>query len=234
MKGRDRQQRPQPARQGPNRQVPPSSGPPAGASGTTPGAADGGKTVDQVVADAVRKGYQVVEENIRQGRAAAERVRAGSYGVSEIPSEIRTVANRLLTLGMELGTIWFQLIAAVMRDPKLRTAFEEDLAPRTAPTVRPVSPPVAYRVRCSREVEHSLSLHPLSSPAVPAVAGLYSIEPNAPSISRERVTFRRNPDDSLLVQINVPDEIPAGTYNGVLIDRDTHEPIGTLRLRILA
>jgi hypothetical protein len=212
MKGSDRVQRSQRTRETPNR----------------------GKTVEEVVSEAVRKGYEVVEENLRQGRQAAQRLRLGTYKSSEIRGELGSFGNRLLQLGMELGATWVQLVAAIVRDPQLRFAFEEagQETPGTAATVQPVSPPIAYRVRCSREVEHSLALHPLHRPMVPTVAGLYSLDADV-SIPPGRVTFRRE-GDSLVVHINVPDDLPAGTYNGAVIDRDTQEPIGTLRLRIVA
>lgn len=206
-----------------------------GPTGQAQTAAGDGKTVEQVVAEAVRKGYEVVGENIRQGRQAAERMRARSYTPAEIPGELRRFADRLLQLSMELGTTWFQLIGAILRDPQLREAFEgagQEAAPRPAEQVQPVSPPIVYTVRCSRTVEHSLKLHPLTGPVQPTIAGLHSIAPGGHSVAPGRVTFRRNPDGSLLVNITVPDEVPAGTYNGAVIDRDTHEAIGTLRLRI--
>lgn len=236
MKGSERARRSRPPRGHPNRQPPPPDPDPVDATGAEQAqTTGGGKTVEQVVAEAVRRGYDVVGENIRQGRHAAERMSAGSYKAAEVPGELRRFTNRLLQLGMDLGTTSFQLIGAVLRDPQMRAAFEgldQEAAARPAEHVQPASPPIVYTVRCSRTVEHSLNLHPLSGPAHPTVAGLHSIGPGRHSIPHGRVTFHRNPDGSLLVNINVPDEIPAGTYNGAVVDRDTHEAIGTLRLRI--
>jgi hypothetical protein len=214
MKGSDRSQRPEPLRQSPNRQ-------PAG-----------GKTVEEVVNEAVRKGYEVVEENLRQGRQAAQRLRLGTYESSEIRAELGKFGNRLLQLGMEFGTTWVQMIAAVLRDPQLRFAFEEAAqeVPQTAATVQPVSPPITYRIRGSRVVEHSLTLHPLRRPTVSAVSGLYSTD-GKDSIPPGSVTFKRE-DNTLVVDINVPNNTPAGTYVGAVVDRDTHDAIGTLRLQI--
>jgi hypothetical protein len=236
MKGTERARRSRPLRETPNRQPSPSDINPVDATGAAQTEAAGdGKTVEQIVAEAVRRGYDVVGQNILQGRQAAERMRARNYGPAEIPGELRRFADRLFQLAMEIGTTWFQLIGAILRDPQLREAFEgagQAAAPRPAEQVQPVSPPIVYTVRCSRTVEHSLKLHPLSRPAQPTVAGLHSIGPGRHSIAPGRVTFHRNPDGSLRVNINVPDEVPAGVYNGAVIDRDTHEAIGTLRLQI--
>ena len=238
MKGSDRARRAQPGRETPNRQPGMATDAPGGQAGAAQAQADrDGKTVEQIVAEAVRKGYDVVGENIRQGRQAAQRMRTRTYEANEIPGELRSFANRLFQLGMELGTTWFELIGAILRDPQLREAFEgtRQPVPRPAGQAQPVSPPIVYTVRCSRPVEHSLRLHALSRPAHPTVAGLHSIEQGGHSIPAGRVTFDRHPEDgSLLVYINVPDEVPPGTYNGAVIDRDTHEAIGTLRVRIRA
>src|SRR5437764_3521157 len=223
MRSSDRPRRRPADRQTPNRRPGMATGGSSGGANGTGGsggtqgqAALGSKTIEQVVAETLHKGYGVVEDNLRQSRHAAQRLRRGTYEPSEIPAELGKFANRLLQLGMELGAPWVELTAAMLRDQQLRFAFEEagQEALRTAEAVQPVSPRIVYRIRCSREVEHLLTLHPLRRPTVPAIAGLYSIAPNAPPIPAERVTFRPNPEDgSLLVHINVPEDTPAGIYS---------------------
>ena len=58
--------------------------------------------VDEVVAHAVRVGYQVIGENIRQGRVAADRLRAGDYSMRELPDELGQLSRRLLQLTRDL------------------------------------------------------------------------------------------------------------------------------------
>ena len=45
--------------------------------------------VSDAVAHAVKMGYDVITENIRQGREAAERFRQGEYSVREVPGDLR-------------------------------------------------------------------------------------------------------------------------------------------------
>jgi hypothetical protein len=205
--------------------------------GPTSAAPSGSKTVDQVVADAVRRGYEVVEENIRQGRQAAERMRLGTYRSGEIPGEMSAVINRLVRLGAELSTAWFQMIAAVMRDPQLAAAFEDvgqSRPPSAAqPPRRTATPRITHQIHGSRTCEVSYNVSPLSTPAIPTVPDLVcSEDPQGPPV---KVAVRGDPNSGALVlHIEVTDAHPAGTYRGNVIDRNTRKRIGTVELRIPA
>jgi hypothetical protein len=239
MKGSDRVSRPEPAQKGPDRRFPPLKDRPLGAAaprtGPTSSASTGGKTVEEVVAEVVRTGYEVVEENIRQGRQAAERLRLGTYQSGDIPDDMGMVVNRLVRLGMDLSTTWFQLVAAVLRDPRLLSALEDtgpSRPPGTRRTPGRAAPPrIIHRVRCRRKFDVLPTLSRVTSPAVPTVAGLFSSEADVDPI--RSVTLKYDPHArSLVLDIDVPDAQPSGTYHGVFIDRDTNEPVGTVRLRI--
>ncbi len=232
-----RESRPEPERQGPDRTLPPLRDR-LGTGSKTRSRASGGapigtaKSVEQVVAETVRAGYEVIEENIRHGRHAAERLRQGTYRSSDLPGDLGRVMNRLISLGMDLSTTWFQLVAAILRDPRLATAFEgTDAAGVPAPRAAPRrTPRIIYRVRCSRPNEIEFNPQDLSQPAIPAVAGLHLLDRDAPPI---QVRFDSDRESGVLaVVIDVQDAQPPGTYNGAVVDRDTHQPIGTLRLKI--
>jgi hypothetical protein len=110
--------------------------------------------VSDAIADAVRRGYQVIGENIEQGRAAAEQFRAGQYNIRDVPYDLNQMALRLLTLTRELSTTACDILEKVLRDPNLAAATgrnpagAEDKAgaanaPRAAspPSFRPPPPP---------------------------------------------------------------------------------------------
>lgn len=112
--------------------------------------------VSDAIADAVRRGYQVIGENIEQGRAAAEQFRAGQYSIRDVPYDLNQMALRLLTLTRELSTTACDILEKVLRDPSLaagmqrRSGAEEgqpDAAPASAPrtseppSFRPAPPP---------------------------------------------------------------------------------------------
>ena len=239
----DRIRRPDLDRSGPIRDPLSAAAPPPGAEAGGP--VDGGQaaspTVDEVVARAVRVGYQVIEENIRQGCIAAQRVRSNDYRMSDIPDDASKTIARLAQLTLQLSTTWFDVIAATMRDPALQSAFAckpEDVA-RARPERRADGAPasavvaVGFSVRGSRSVEvMPVSLQSLDSPALPTIGGLYSPDPNLPAI--RKAVFRVAADGSgPVVEIHVPDDHPPGVYHGVIIDRDSQRPLGTLTVRVL-
>jgi hypothetical protein len=193
------------------------------------------KKPEHVVAAAVRSGYKVVEENIRQGRAAAERLGAGQYRMEDVPSEIIALAKRMMRLTGELGMTWFEFLAAVMRDPEFRNIFEARAPNHDAtPTAKPPAAPVQLgaRVLGRRRAEViASSLSPLPAPAVPHVAKLRALDEAKPAI--DRVSFRPADDGKgLVVVVRIPDNHPPGVYVGTIVDRNTHHPIGTLRVEV--
>jgi len=195
-------------------------------------------TVDEVVAQAVRMGYHVIEENIQQGRLAAERVRNNDYRASDMSDDAANAAKRLVRLARELSTTWFDLIAAAMRDPGLQSALARPTEAATQARharerMQATAVPVASIVRSSRQVEvMPLTLQAPDGPAVPTITGLYSTDPRLPPITT--VVFRIASDKrGPLVEIYVLDDQPPGTYNGVVVDSDSQRPLGTLTVRVL-
>jgi hypothetical protein len=194
------------------------------------------KTVDEVISHAVHTAYQVAEENIRQGRLAAEKLRKGDFQTSDISDSAKTVTSRMMDLAKELSMVWVEMIAAIVRDPELRAFFDrtpQDAArqePASAKSAAPLS--VTYRVNSRKPTEVVLSpLTPLAHPVDPAVTGLLSLNRDAPAI--HGVLFTIRPDGGLQVNIDIPDDQPSGSYAGTVVDRDSHQPIGTLGVRIL-
>lgn len=82
---------------------------------TTPmqgAASQAGSTVQQ----AVRIGYQVIEDNIEQGREAAARISKGSYGYTDAQSDILQLSNRLLQASRDLTSTYFDALESLIRE----------------------------------------------------------------------------------------------------------------------
>jgi hypothetical protein len=114
MAKNERVTRPEPERDGPIR-----DGRPTGGSGPANPAA-GGVKADEVVAHAIRLAYSVIDENIKQTRAAAGRMEQGNYGIGNVSNDLGDLASRLVHLGRDLSTAAFDVMEAVLRDPALR------------------------------------------------------------------------------------------------------------------
>ena len=63
--------------------------------------------------------YDVVGQNIRQGREAAGRFREGEYNVRDVPHDTNVLALRLLNLTRELSATSFEILERLLRDANL-------------------------------------------------------------------------------------------------------------------
>lgn len=237
-----RQHRKAPARPGPNRAAYPVGDAINGAIVDTPEArpqpdADAARGHDAVILDAVSSAYRVVDDNVREGRRAAERLRAAPPPSSEPPPNAMAVANRLLHVTRDLGATWVDLIVAVLREPEVRAmvdrlSLQDRPRAQTSPAGWTAPTSVTHRVKSRKPVEVTLSPMPaLNLGAPPGVAGLHAIDPASPPI--RGVAFSRGPDGGLEVEIEVPDDHPADVYSGAVVDMESRRPIGTLTVRVL-
>lgn len=123
--------RPEPGRMSPDRaqsSAPPPAPPPLAT------------TMSDEVASAVRQGYDVITENLRQGRMAAERFRDGQYSMREIPGDLSAVGVRMLDLARQLSMTTFDVCERLLREVGPSAPGQ---APRTAPTPPPFRPTVS-------------------------------------------------------------------------------------------
>ncbi len=235
MAEEERLRRPEPARDGPRRAFNTKA---AGRETRPPGPAEP-MTADAIIQDAVESAYRVVEENVKEGRKAAERLRAGVAAGPEEAESTKAVANRLMHLSKELSVTWVELIMAVLRETELRQLLDR-IAPG-ADRSQTASPPadgagpsrrLIQRVSSRKPIEVSAS--PLAhgaSAAAPAVAGLHALNPEAASL--RQVAFSLRPDGALELRIDVPDDQPVGVYSGAVVDPDSLSPLGTLTVRVV-
>jgi hypothetical protein len=242
--GDKRRRRPEPMRAGPTRSAAAGKKPlrkPAPSGAAEPPPVDAASTesdVQRIVADAVRLGYDVIGQNLQQGRAAADRFSAGAYGVDHARDDVSALGGRLVQLARDLGTVWFDLLGAVLRDPTLQEALKPKPVPEKPPPGNdaPARSPVTVGCQVKGNARASAAPFFLSQPEQPSLlsaAGLYSPDRSLPPITN--LTFLASDDgSSIIAVINVPADQPAGTYSGVVCDEATHAPLGTLSVQVKA
>src|SRR5262249_1880944 len=98
-------------------------------------------------------------------------------------------------------------------------------------------PPEPTRVRIEiasvRPTEVSLDLRPYSGERPLVVHSLRAVDADKPRLTD--VSFRAAAaDDPASLRIAVPDDQPAGIYNGLIVDEETGRPLGTLSVRVIA
>lgn len=196
--------------------------------------------VSEVVADAVRLGYRVIEENLRQGRTAADRLRARDYDVDDARDDIVTLGRRFVDLARDLGTSWFDLIGAVLDDPRLIDAVRptrsdrdrkggdrppHDRDPTRRTPVEVVGHPTAFG--------EALLSDPSRLARPPQVTPLRLIDgpAQAPAIMGARLGAASETGALALIVPVPPDQAP-GTYAGTIYETGSKRLLGSISLTV--
>lgn len=236
---KDRKRREDPSRGKPNRNATNHLG--MGEASAQGPRQPGGKapSFDKLVNDAVVLGYQVIDEQIRQGRAAAERLRAGESFLNVPPDDVSALIERMIELSQGLAAIWIDLLSALgtavqqARPPQAGTPRP----PSTAGTSRPARPMTItgceVKSKGNRKVEADIHLHAVPAHFVPNVLPLHhATDPETVPIAGVYITPSQDMRRPVL-NIEIPDEQPAGTYSGAIVDAATNVPGGMLIVRVL-
>jgi hypothetical protein len=254
MKSRERTRRPKPERTEPIRswstlfETPRAS---STGSGSGAGIGSGGQTsLSDVVSRSVDLGYQVIDEYIRQGQKAANRLGERSLSPQTMAADAQEMAARMAQYASGFAALWlefFQLAASASVAPFAGTnpfaGAAGGAAPRTPPSTphsgaRP-DPPLreATRVRvevaASRPVEVTFDLQPGAAARPLIVHVLRAVDPDKPRITE--VSFQPGEAEApACLRVCVPAGQPPGVYNGLIIDEESSRPVGSLSVSIPA
>lgn len=204
-----------------------------------------GRSLNAAVSRSVELGYRVIDEYIRQGQRAAQRLNDRSYGTQAMTSDAQELALRVGQYTSEFAAIWFELIQAAVTGAAGQKNGATDGTPaaqtsQTTPRPAPASgqSPVAAepaRVRIAitspRPAEVSLDLRPELTGRPVIVHALRALDPDKPRVSEVAFEPACNGQPPTL-RLRVPAEQPAGVYNAVMVDAETSRPVGTISLRI--
>jgi hypothetical protein len=235
----ERLRRAPPAREKPERAFyPDSSAAKEAAKPAVNGAAMAGSTtVNDKVNSAVAAAYEVVEDNVREGRLAAARLRTAGHLTAETSPDVKAVAGRLMHMTKEIGSTWVDLFSAVLREPEVR-ALVDKLTSHDRPSKEPTPSgsglttlAVTQRLSSRKPIEVTLSaLGTGAIVGVPRIGGLHALD-GSPAI--QQAGFKVRDGGGLELRISVPDDQPAGDYAGVILDEGGQNAIGALTVRVL-
>jgi hypothetical protein len=188
----------------------------------------------------VRAGYRVIGENLRQGRAAADRMAAGRYEIADAPEELTVLGNRLVQLGRELSTVWFDLVGALLRDPGLKDVLKplQAKSPAHAAAVAPAASSATTGPMLSvvflgsdRARAKSVPMQVAERPASLVTAGFHPLGTGQPPITK--VSFTVSGDgEGIVALVELPEHQPAGRYTGTVCDAATGEPVAALTIEV--
>ncbi|MEA2679135.1 MAG: hypothetical protein QOK03_857 [Candidatus Binataceae bacterium] len=223
------------------------------------GSVSSASTPDPVSEEArrgVESAYRVIDEHLQEGRRAAQarihHARATASGAATMaavdPAGIKIATESLqemIAQGVRfyasLAPLWTSFVNSVAA-----SAGVLNPSPASAPAAASMAPvpilrnepttggaPMSIEIASARMTRVTIDLAPHATAANLATTGLHAIEPERPALSD--VTFTIDaPANRSIVRIRVPDNQPAGVYNGVIVDKDSGEARGNLTVHIEA
>jgi hypothetical protein len=179
----------------------------------------------------VELGYRLIEEQIRKGRQSAEQWSGPSEGRSG--HDWQQIASRMLNIYRDLGAVYLDATESLILNAakfagEHRGADEPDR--EATPRDRGLTK-VSVMLRSSRPASIDVDLQPGASDEL-VVLPLHSLENRGEEI--DEVSLEASPGGSggLRACVSIPDACREGAYMGIVVDRRTGMPAGTLSVRI--
>jgi hypothetical protein len=197
------------------------------------------------VSHGVSLGYQVIEEYLQQGRRIAQQINNRAYNVKGTGNEARGLLEQLMRESANILSLWLNLLSSFTGNADLVRQFsrtgqndpassEREPHHQATPSGAESTPretTVSVEIRAHGPTQVMVNLSPRAEQLFLATPGLHAMSAEKPPLTD--VTFLPGLDGNpAQLRIHVPQGHPPDLYTGVLIDRTTGLPQGTLSVRI--
>jgi hypothetical protein len=241
---RPRLARTQPVRSWPTLLGPQGDEPPAPPNAT---AGKARPRLEDAITRSVELGYRVVDDYIQQGQRAAQRLNEGKLTAEVVASEAQELSGRIARYASDFFGAWVELLelaavgsatrqgAPVGANGAAAAAPPASPAPAARPPAgrAPAGPSMRVEVIAARPVEVAIDVRPERVSGPLRAHALRSADPRKPRLTD--VSIRIDPGESVpVLRIGVPDDHPAGAYEGLVLDETTNRPVGSVRLVLAA
>ncbi|WNM58612.1 hypothetical protein [Candidatus Nitrospira allomarina] len=201
-------------------------------------------SLDDVVTNGVKLGYEVIEKYLLQGQKVAEGIHNGSSEEDSKEGNVHWLLSSMLRLNRDMAGFWIDAIEAFVQNPEfllglMGAARSNGVTSSSNNTREPgssangASARVAVEIESRRRTQVTVDLRPSPSQNVPHVHAL-NAPPNLGIPPLTEVSFRWDRESATpIVQLKIPDKQPTALYTGVVLDPKTNEVRGTLCVRIL-
>ena len=206
--------------------------------------------MDYAVAHGVELGYRVIDQYVRQGQRAAERLNPRDEGrgrdsdasAGDLRDDLEELAERLLRFTTSLIPQRTEVEGVLAWGRDFLRGLLSQWAPNLSDDVandgalpdgdrNPGDSNLSVEVVSSRPIRVTLDLRAHSGRVALMGEGMRAADSGSPPLGD--VTFvDADGDDCLVVRIRVADDQPAGTYTGVVTDAQSGEHCGTLSVRV--
>jgi hypothetical protein len=218
---------------------------PKSAKGPEP--AKSSETANGMVADGVRLGYRVIDDYLKKGQEAAQSLGgAGGETLKAASTEVQRLTQRMFQYASDLASAWMELVQTMTATGLANDeAATKNGAPRPATRGEQAAPPgreagsdpsdqpcpVSLEIDSPLPTETTIDLRRRAIDQPVDVQALSSDDPGAPRITG--ISIAALPKAGRVrVRVRVPPTQPAGVYRGLIIDRNTNLPCGTLAIRV--
>jgi len=206
---------------------------------------NGAHPAKPVSSDAPRKGgggplvegvevaYSVIEKYIAEGRRTAEGFSSQPYSTRATNDNLQEVLERLLRFQTEMLPLWIETLAALVKVDPSRNGHSSapDAWPLSNGGRKAETMAVSIEVVSVRPVEVSVELRPNSEAKSLVSLGLNAVDSSKPALSDISLVPDEVPG-RIMLRLRIPESQPAGTYSGVIVNRESGEARGTLSIRI--
>lgn len=178
--------------------------------------------------------YRIIDKHINDGRQSAETLNGQPYNTRTAADRLQEVIERTLRSWSELLPLWLEAVT-------MAVTIEPPRMPSTSPPVMQNgenrdagggdgSSAIAIEMIATRPVTVSIDLRENSDQMPLAALGLRAVDRSKPELSE--IGIEPDVAGGIKVRICVPQSHPAGTYSGVIVNRETGESRGTLTVRV--
>ena len=182
----------------------------------------------------VKLAYQVIEKHLTNGQRSAEQLNSKLYGTRPTTDGLQELVDQFLRYQAEMLPLWTELLSR-LASPELIGAIYPTKVESGAPR-RNGSSNAGTNVRIellsTQPVEVSLDLPPNSDSRQLLVLGLRAVDSDKPVLTDITLSPDKVDDGCRKLRVFVPANQPAGSYSGVIVDRDTGKLRGTLTVRV--
>jgi hypothetical protein len=200
------------------------------------------------VADGVRLGYQVIDDYLTKGQEAARNIGGvGGETLKAASGEVQRLTQRMLQYASDLASAWMELLQTMTTTsfaneeataaakpspgPGRRSEKQPPAAAQAQPDASDQPCSVSLEIESPLPTETTVDLRRRAIAAPVDVQPLSSDDPRAPRIIGVTIEPLQAAG-RVLVRLRVPPAQPTGLYRGLIIERATNLPCGTMAIRV--
>jgi hypothetical protein len=193
---------------------------------------------DDVVTQGVKLGYKVIEQYITQGQRVAEQIsRPFQKGVPEAGTA--DVVQGMVRLYKDMADVWGNALDLMVRNPVFWSwlgSFAQNSGVHasngTPGTLNGRGAAFSVEIASTRPTEVMLNVEPSPQPYTPVVHALHAPDRRVPPLTS--IVFQKSPKSNMpVLLLKIPSKQPSAIYTGVVVEKDTNKPRGTLTVRVL-